>query len=106
MLSLDSTALNAASPATAAAKIASPASQAQSASLIGAIVRAMSAGDSSAISVGLSQLASISTSAAGANVLQQLSGSFASSASSSSSPVSLLLQGLNSSSSSSTNLLV
>jgi hypothetical protein len=103
MLSLDSTALNAASSTTAATSAAASASSSnhgESAALIRAIVQAMGAGDTSAISTGLSQLASVSTSSQGASVLQQLSSSFGSSSSSSSS-VSGLLGSLNSSNSSS-----
>jgi trimeric autotransporter adhesin len=109
MLSLDSTALNAASStaaATSAAASASPISQAQSATLIRAIVQAMSVGDTSAISAGLSQLASVSTSSQGASVLEQLSSSFGSSSSSSSSASTLLGSLDSSNSSSTTDLLV
>jgi hypothetical protein len=109
MLSLDSTALSAAS-ATSGASSASAAtssiSQAQSAELIRAIVQAMGAGDTAAVSTGLSQLASISASPQGASVLQQLSGSFGSAGSSSTTTISGLLQSLNSSSSSSTTDLL
>jgi hypothetical protein len=109
MLSLDSTALNAASATSAASSASASAnsiSQAQSAELIRAIVEAMGAGDFSAVSTGLSQLASVSTSPQGASVLQQLSGSFGSASSSSTSTISGLLQNLNTSSSSSTTDLL
>src|ERR1700722_4804944 len=68
MLSLDSTALNAASATSAASSASASAnsiSQAQSAELIRAIVEAMGVGDFSAVSIGLSQLASVSTSPQG-----------------------------------------
>jgi hypothetical protein len=100
MLQLDSTALNAASSATGAttASTATTATtQTPSSSLIRAIVQAMGAGDTSAVSTGLSELASESPSSQGASILQQLSGSYGSSTSSTGS-VNSLLQGLESSS--------
>jgi hypothetical protein len=103
MLQLDSTALNAASSATngattSAAATASAVAQSQSASLIQSIVQAMGAGDTSAVSTGLTELASVSSSAQGASVLEQLSGTFGSTTSSTGS-LSSLLQSLESSSS-------
>jgi hypothetical protein len=105
MLQLDSTALNAASSSTdaataSAATTASIITQAQSANLIQSIVQAMGAGDTSAVSTGLSELASVSPSTQGASILQQLSGSYGSGTSSTGS-LSSLLQSLESSSSTS-----
>jgi hypothetical protein len=101
MLQLDATALNAASSTnTAGTTAATTTKQAPPASLIRAIVQAMGAGDTSAVSTGLSELASVSTSSQGASILQQLSGSYGS-ATSSAGSVNSLLQGLASSSSTS-----
>ena len=101
MLALDSTALNAASStATASTTSATtPSTPAQSAELVSAIVQAMGAGDNSAVSSALAELASIAPSSAGASVLEQESESFGGSALSTSSSISGLLQGLNTSSS-------
>ena len=115
LLTLDSTALNAASSIGAgssntsgATSSSSQTSQAGITELVRAIVQAMGAGDSSAVSSSLSELASISSSSAGASVLQQASASFGSSSgsASSSSSITQILQNLDSgSSSSSTSLL-
>jgi hypothetical protein len=105
MLGLDSTALQAASTtststgatgSTAGAITAT--NQAQANALIQAIVKAMSEGDDSAVSSGLSELASISQSSAGASILQSESQNYGANASSSSSssPVQQLLQQLSS----------
>lgn len=108
LLTLDSTALNAASSAgvnssatTSATNSATLASQTESSELIQAIVQAIGAGDNTVASSALSALASISPSSAGASVLQQESANFGSStgATSSSSSISDLLQSLNPSSS-------
>ncbi|MGC2398942.1 MAG: hypothetical protein WA510_04140 [Acidobacteriaceae bacterium] len=110
LLGLDSTALNAASStstnsgATSSATSATATNQAQAGLLIQAIVQALGEGDSSAVSSGLSELASISPSSAGASALEQESAAFGSGASSSSGSINQLLQGLNSSSSSSSLL--
>lgn len=107
MLSLDSTALNAASAAgTSSSGVASTAGSAISGSqagmkgLIQAIVQAMSAGDTSAAGTAMQALASVSASSAGASYLQTLSQSLSagSSDSSSSNSTSQLLQGLDTSS--------
>jgi hypothetical protein len=106
LLGLDSTALNAASSAsTSSGAISSVAvnNQAQAGALIQAIVQALGEGNTSAVSSGLSALATISPSAAGASALQQESATFASSSSSS---IDQLLEGLNTSSSSSSLLNV
>jgi hypothetical protein len=103
MLGLDSTALQATSTtststgatgSTAGAITAT--NQAQANALIQAIVKAMSEGDDSAVSSGLSELASISQSSAGASILQSESQNYGANASSSSSssPVQQLLQQL------------
>ena len=109
LLNLDSTALNAASSApssttTAAAGKTNTANSAQAGELIQAIVQAMSSGNDSAVSSGLSELASVSTSAAGASILQQESESYGSATSSSlaASSITELLQGLNPGNSTST----
>jgi hypothetical protein len=100
LLSLDSTALNAASSAgtggTPAASSTSP-NHGDSKELINAIVQAMSEGDSGVASSALTELASISSSSPGASELLQLSQSLGSGSSSSSqaSSISELLQSAN-----------
>jgi trimeric autotransporter adhesin len=86
LLALDSTALNAASSAgagssgtTSTTSSATSATQGETTQLVHAIVQAMEAGDSAVVGSAMSELASISPSSAGANVLQQQSDSFASS---------------------------
>lgn len=111
MLSLDSTALNAApsSSTTAASSASSSKSNlAEIAALIKATIQAMAAGDDSAIGTDLSHLASVSTSPGGASYLQSASQSYGSGSSNSSSQgsTSQLLQSLNTdNSSSSLNVL-
>lgn len=113
MLSLDSTALNAASsasPSSSAAPTtsatASTANPAESAYLIQAIMQAMESGNNSAVGTAMTALASVSTSSAGASALQSASSNYGSSTSSTSaSSTTQLLQSLNSSSSSSLSLL-
>jgi hypothetical protein len=107
LLALDSTALNAASAVNAGASGDSGAANSASASpnespvLIQAILQGLETGDGSAVSGGLSQLAAISPSSAGASALQQASESFGSSSSSSASSnsISQLLQSLDTSNS-------
>ena len=99
MLALDSTA----SSAAAGNSTSSSATQTSAASitaLIKAIIQAMGAGDDSVTSSAMSELASVSSSSAGASVLQQASQGYGSSStsSSSSSSISQLLQGLDTSS--------
>jgi hypothetical protein len=113
MLSLDSTALGAASaaptvsiPSSSAADTTSSTSQADMEKLIQAIVQAMGAGDTSAASSDLAQLASVSGSSQGASYLQGLSASLGSSSSSGSSSISQLLQSLNNSGSSSSSSIL
>jgi hypothetical protein len=107
LLRLDSIALNAASSAstnsgaTSATTSPTVTNQSEAGALIQAIVQALGEGDSSAVSTGLSELASVSPSSAGANILQQESAVFGGSTSSSSSSIDQLLEGLNSSSSTS-----
>lgn len=114
MLQLDSTALNAvpaanssSSPASSSSTTIATTNQAESTELIQAIVQAMADGDDSAVSTGMSQLASISPSAQGASVLEQESQNFGSGStgSSASSSVSQLLDQMNASSSSTGSLL-
>lgn len=114
MLQLDSTALNAvpaanssSSPASSSSTTIATTNQAESTELIQAIVQAMANGDDSAVSTGMSQLASISPSAQGASVLEQESQNFGSGStgSSASSSVSQLLDQMNASSSSTGSLL-
>jgi hypothetical protein len=84
LLSLDSTALNAASLSGAPPSTpSSGGNRADSSALINAVVQAMDAGDSSFASSALTQLASISPSSAGAGELQQLGQSLSGSGSSS-----------------------
>jgi hypothetical protein len=107
MLSLDATALNAASAASASSSgissttsSATPSSQAGMTELIQAIVQAMSAGDTSAASTAMLGLASVSPSSAGASYLQTVSESLSAGSSdlSSSNSISQLLQDLDTSS--------
>lgn len=102
MLSLDSTALNAApsagSSTSGTAGSTASSNQAETTALIHAIVQAMDAGDNSAVGTAMSQLASISPSSEGASYLTQDSASYGSSSSSS---ISQLLQSVDSGSSSS-----
>jgi hypothetical protein len=114
MLSLDSTALNAASAAStntsSTSSTAATSSPSDVKALIQAIVQAMSSGDSSSAGAAMQELAAVSPSSAGASYLQTISESLtASSSSSSSNPVSQALQGLDTSglnsSSSALNLL-
>ena len=112
MLSLDSTALNAAqSPSAAPSSSSTSASNsADITALVDATTQAMEDGDDSAISADMAQLASVSTSSAGASYLESESQNYGSGApsSSASGSVSQLLQGLdaNSSSSSGSSLRV
>ena len=100
LLSLDSTALGAASSIATPSSSATSANQAETVQLIKAIVSALGVGNGSAASTGLSELASVSSNSKGASYLENLSQSLdSSSSSSSSSPISQLLQSLNSSSS-------
>lgn len=108
LLSLDSTALNAAPSAGASSASAiAPSHQAQTSELIHSIIDALDAGDDSSVSAAMSQLASISSSSEGASYLSSDSASFGSSAGSSSSSssssgsIGQLLDSLNSNSSSS-----
>jgi hypothetical protein len=100
MLALDSSALNAASAAGASSAGSSSATTKASATeqteLIVAIVEAMSDGDNSAVSSGLSELASVSSNAQGATILEEESTSYGSSAgaSTASASISQLLQSL------------
>jgi hypothetical protein len=105
LLSLDSTALNAAPASSAAASSAttSASNQADIAALIKATIQAMEAGDDSSIGTDLSQLASLSPSSDGASYLASASQSYGS-GSSSSSPISQLLDSLNTSTSPSSSL--
>jgi len=103
MLALDSTALNAAAVggSSGASGSAAPASKAESAELIQSIVQAMEVGDDSLVSNGMSELASISPSSAGASLLDQVSGAYGSSSgTSSSSSIGELLQSIDADSSS------
>jgi hypothetical protein len=106
LLTLDSTALNAA-PATSTAASstagASTTNQADIAALIRATIQAMEAGDDSSIGTDMSQLASLSPSSDGASYLASASQSYGSGASASSS-ISQLLDSLNTSSSPSSSL--
>ncbi len=105
LLAIDSTALNAAPGAGGGSSGASGATSSTSASsneravLIQGIIQALKAGDNSAVSGALTQLAAISPNSAGASALRQASESFGSSSSSSSSPTSIsqLLQTLDTS---------
>jgi hypothetical protein len=120
MLSLDSTALNAASTTSAAPSSSasspanspaiSPANGGEIIALVNATTQAMEEGDDSAISADMAQLASISTSSAGASYLESESQNYGSGApsSSASGSVSQLLQSLetNTSSSSGSSLSV
>lgn len=113
MLSLDSTALNAASGAgpsngsngasSAVTSSAAVSSSADSKQLIQAIVQGMAAGDNSDVSSAMSELASISTSSAGVRILEQQSQNYgasagstspSSTASTSASSISQLMQSL------------
>jgi hypothetical protein len=112
LLSLDSTALGAASatptvsiPSSSGAGTTSSTSQADMEKLIQAIVQAMGAGDTSAASSDLAQLASVSGSSQGASYLQGLSASLGSGSSSGSSSIGQLLQSLNDSGSSNSSIL-
>jgi hypothetical protein len=105
MLSLDSTALNAVQSPSAAPSTSSSTSASNSAditALVNATTQAMEDGDDSAISADMSQLASVSTSSAGASFLQSESQNYGSGvpSSSASSSVSQLLQSLDTNSSS------
>jgi hypothetical protein len=98
MLGLDSTALQSASTTSTTTGATTASNHARANALIQAIVKAMSEGDNSAVSSGLSELASISQSSAGASILQSESQNYGAkgSSQSSSSPVEQLLQQLNS----------
>jgi hypothetical protein len=112
MVSLDSTALNAASTssATPASSTSTPANSGDITALVNATTEAMKDGDDSAISADMAQLASVSTSSAGASYLESESQNYGSGAptSSASGSVSQLLQslGTNSSASSGSSLNV
>jgi len=107
LLAVDSTALNAASAASGGSSGSSgsttsvSAGSNDSAALIQATIQALEAGDNSAASSTLTQLAAISPNSVGASALQQASESFGStsSSSSSSSSVTQLLQSLDTSNS-------
>jgi hypothetical protein len=109
MLSLDSTALNAASTSSAApasstsTPASSPSNSGDITALVNATAQAMEDGDDSAISADMAQLASVSTSSAGASYLESESQNYGSGApsSSASGSVSQLLQGLGANSSTS-----
>jgi hypothetical protein len=108
MLSIDSTALNAAPAAGTGTNTGSStaANEAQANQLISTIVQAMDMGDNSLVSSGLSELASLSSNSTGVSVLEQASQSFGSSTdSSSTSSITQLLQGLDTSGDSSTSAL-
>lgn len=115
MLGLDSTALNAASAAGAATS-ASPAAAssatapgtANNSALIQAIVEAMGAGDSSVVSSGLTELASVSSSSAGAGILSQMAANYGGGASATAATGSTeqLLQSLNTSGTSDSNSIL
>jgi hypothetical protein len=105
LLAIDSTALNAASAASSGSSAtpgttsSTSAGSSESAVLIQGVIQALEAGDNSAVSSALTQLAAISPNSAGASALQQASESFASgsSSSSSSSSITQLLQSLDTS---------
>jgi hypothetical protein len=78
LLSLDSTALNAV-PSSSPSSTSSATDRADISSLISATLQAMEVGDSSAIGTDMSQLASVSTSSAGAGYLRSDSASYGSS---------------------------
>jgi len=101
MLSLDSSAQNA---APSASSTASTANQAETAALIHAIIEGMQAGNDSAVGTAMTELASVSSSSSGASYLTAASQSYGSSSSSSSGSLSQLLESLNSGSSSSSSL--
>jgi hypothetical protein len=105
LLSLDSTALNATSTSstTPASTTSTPANSGDITALVNATTQAMKDGDDSAISADMAQLASVSTSSAGASYLESESQNYGSGApsSSTSGSVSQLLQSLNTNSSSS-----
>lgn len=96
MLQLDSTALGTSSANPSGPPSSATPSANESATLIQSIMQAMKAGDTSLVSSGLSQLAAISPTSAGASALEQASASFGSgsSSSSSSNSISQLLQSL------------
>jgi trimeric autotransporter adhesin len=107
LLSLDSTALGAASPTTtvsASTSSTSSTSPSDVQALIKAIVQAIGSGDTSAASSDLAQLASVSGSSEGASYLNSLSTSLASGSSTSS--ISQLLQSLNTSGSNSSSSIL
>jgi hypothetical protein len=104
MLSLDSTALNAAgASSTAGSSSSSSSNEAEIAELITASIQAMEVGDNSATGADLSQLASVSTSSTGAGYLKSDSAGYGSGSTSSSS-VSQLLQSVNTNNASSSTL--
>ena len=85
LLSLDSTALNAAAGSGSGTTGSSASNKADSAALISATVQAIDAGDNSAVGTDMSLLASDSTSSAGASFLKSTSESFGASSGSASS---------------------
>lgn len=103
LLSLDSTALNATSTSSAApgSSPSTPANSADITALVNATTQAMEDGDNSAISADMAQLASVSTSSAGASYLESESQNYGSGApsSSTSGSVTQLLQSLDTNSS-------
>ncbi len=107
LLTLDSTALNAATSGTSAASTSAP-SKAESSELIHSAIQALDAGDDSLVSTLFSQLASTSSSAQGASLIQQDSASFSSGTGSSSSASSItqLLNSASGDSSSSTPSII
>lgn len=103
LLSLDSTALNATSTSSAApgSSPSTPANSGDITALVNATTQAMEDGDNSAISADMAQLASVSTSSAGASYLESESQNYGSGApsSSTSGSVTQLLQSLDTNSS-------
>ena len=84
LLNLDSTAQSSASPTTTASTASSSTSSSDTAALIRATLLAIRAGDTSAGTTSLSELASLSTNSAGATAISQDSGSYGSSSATSS----------------------
>jgi trimeric autotransporter adhesin len=110
LLNLDSTTLNAASPAGASSAPTSMAStatnQAEMKEMVQSVIQAMEFGDSSAIGSTMSQLASLSPSSQGASLLQQDSASYSPGSSSSSNSIGELFNSADTSDSdSSTSIL-
>jgi hypothetical protein len=106
MLSLDSTALNAAT--SSSSSTTATGNSAKSKELIQTIVQAMDAGNNSLVGSAMSELATVSTSASGASLLSQNSEGYSSTSSgtSSSNSISELLNSASSSSSNSSASIV